>query len=424
MIYLDMKTITSRRLYWTAGSKWWCITVSVFLILHVDFARCKTIKVSSQRTSNVENESQLTNSIYYIGKKPGNPHKGTTKNQIPQTRVENIETKDKHDGNLVFYHKDSTPKPRKKASLVPKSTPNANNPQGVGDGLDLARASILRRKSSPTVVASCVGNQVTLKCAAEGNPAPEFTWYKGKQAMDRQKVAEFDLKIAPSLFTRASHLTLTPNRKDDFGEYQCAASNTLGATQQSLHRIVLKDNGEQLCTESTYNKDKKKYNSIIIGTVSSVVMLFVLLGIAGFVFWRVNQREAESYQRLKTSSASTETLQEHIEAETSGENHQPKNDSEEGILNDDFNAKEIGRLSSLLAGDWERLARLLGFHQHDINVIREDSDKTESRCADMLNKFRRRHGSRETLAESVEEMKDIETATAIRQKYYKHNPTE
>ena len=81
-------------------------------------------------------------------------------------------------------------------------------------------------------------------------------------------------------------------------------------------------------------------------------------------------------------------------------------------------------MSSLLAGDWERLARLLGFHQHDINVIREDSDKIESRCADMLNRYRRRRGSRETLAESVEEMKDIEVATAIRQKYYKCNPTE
>ena len=48
-----------------------------------------------------------------------------------------------------------------------------------------------------------------------------------------------------------------------------------------------------MCTESTYNKDKKKFNSIIIGTVSSVGMLLVVLGIAGFVFWRVNQREAD-----------------------------------------------------------------------------------------------------------------------------------
>ena len=106
-----------------------------------------------------------------------------------------------------------------------------------------ARASILPRKSSPSVVPSCIGNQVTLKCAAQGNPAPEFTWYKGKQAVNQEKVAEFDLTIAPSLFTRASHLTLTPNEKDDFGEYQCAASNTLGATQHSTHRIVLTDRG-------------------------------------------------------------------------------------------------------------------------------------------------------------------------------------
>ena len=113
-----------------------------------------------------------------------------------------------------------------------------------------ARASILPRKSSPSVVPSCIGNQVTLKCAAQGNPAPEFTWYKGKQAVNREKVAEFDLTIAPSLFTRASHLTLTPNEKDDFGEYQCAASNTLGATQHSTHRIVLTDRGmtDGFCT--------------------------------------------------------------------------------------------------------------------------------------------------------------------------------
>ena len=111
-----------------------------------------------------------------------------------------------------------------------------------------------------------------------------------------------------------------------------------------------------------------------------------------------------------------------LSAGPSGGNCQP-NDADE-TLQDDFNAKEIGRLSSLLAGDWERLARLLGFHQHDINAIREDSEKIESRCADMLSRFRRRRGSRETLAESVEEMKDIETASAIRQKYYMSNPTE
>ena len=109
---------------------------------------------------------------------------------------------------------------------------------------------------------------------------------------------------------------------------------------------------------------------------------------------------------------------------SSCDNSQPTSSETDNILQDDFNAKEIGRLSSLLAGDWERLARLLGFHQHDINAIREDSDKIESRCADMLNRYRRRRGSRETLAESVEEMKDVETATAIRQKYYKSNPTE
>ena len=57
-------------------------------------------------------------------------------------------------------------------------------------------------------------------------------------------MAEFDLKIAPSLFTRASHLTITPNGENDFGEYECAATNTLGATQESMHKIVLTDQGK------------------------------------------------------------------------------------------------------------------------------------------------------------------------------------
>ena len=113
-----------------------------------------------------------------------------------------------------------------------------------------ARASILPQNSSPHVVTSCIGNQVTLKCVAEGNPAPEFIWYKGKQAVSRSKVAEFDLNIAPSKFTRASHLTLTPNVKDDFGEYQCSATNTLGTTQQSTHRIVLNDKGNTFIESS------------------------------------------------------------------------------------------------------------------------------------------------------------------------------
>lgn len=107
-------------------------------------------------------------------------------------------------------------------------------------------------------------------------------------------------------------------------------------------------------------------------------------------------------------------------------NHQSNGQeiNDEDVFQDDFDAKEIGRLSSLLAGDWERLARLLGFHQHDINAIREDSIKMESRCAEMLNRFRRKKGSRETLAECVEEMKNIETAIAIREKFYKTNPTD
>ena len=113
-------------------------------------------------------------------------------------------------------------------------------------------------------------------------------------------------------------------------------------------------------------------------------------------------------------------------ASTSNENEAPSSTDSPSkeLIQDDFNAKEIGRLSSVLAADWERLARLLGFHQHDVTAIREGSDRVESRCAEMLNRFRRRHGSRETLAESVEELKDIETAVAIRQKYYKNNPTQ
>ncbi|CAB4000190.1 junctional adhesion molecule A [Paramuricea clavata] len=253
-------------------------------------------EVSSQveRSNKFPNHKKLENKIYYVGKDPKETHQGTAKDKIPQDNAKSDDkTVDKHDGNLVFYQTERTQKEkaRKKTSILLKSTPN--NVLNVGDGLDLARASILPRRSSPSIVTSCVGNQVTLKCAAEGNPAPEFTWYKGKQTVNKDKSAEFDLKIAPSKFTRASHLTFTPNGKDDFGEYQCAASNTLGATQQSTHRIVLSDKGEPLCTQSTFNRDKKKYNSIIVGTVASVGMLLVLLCIAGFVFWRLNQQEAD-----------------------------------------------------------------------------------------------------------------------------------
>ena len=51
--------------------------------------------------------------------------------------------------------------------------------------------------------------------------------------------------------------------------------------------------GKGVCAQSTLNSEKQKYNSIIIGTVSSVGMLLTFLFIAGFVFWRLDKQEVE-----------------------------------------------------------------------------------------------------------------------------------
>ena len=62
MIYLDMKTITLRRLYWTDGSKC-CIAVLVFIILHADFISCKTVGWLYTCFGLLEKHSVLTGQI-------------------------------------------------------------------------------------------------------------------------------------------------------------------------------------------------------------------------------------------------------------------------------------------------------------------------------------------------------------------------
>ena len=68
-----------------------------------------------------------------------------------------------------------------------------------------------------------------MRCEAEGMPLPDITWSHG----DSKEVSFTQHN------SRVSIRKLTPKDQEDFGSYECIASNLLGSTKQIITIVML-----------------------------------------------------------------------------------------------------------------------------------------------------------------------------------------
>jgi Immunoglobulin domain len=66
---------------------------------------------------------------------------------------------------------------------------------------------------------------VTLNCEVSANPLPTYTWYVWRN----QRRVEVDLKDQSKTVTNGRLTIQKPNQTKDNGDYQCRATNSLGA---------------------------------------------------------------------------------------------------------------------------------------------------------------------------------------------------
>ena len=90
-----------------------------------------------------------------------------------------------------------------------------------------------------------IGSNVTLNCTATGRPKPTITWMKDSdsyalQSNPRAKV----IPVSDNQETIYHQLLITGVKKEDVGEYQCAAQNSAGEkTSEVAFLYIIKDSG-------------------------------------------------------------------------------------------------------------------------------------------------------------------------------------
>ena len=77
-------------------------------------------------------------------------------------------------------------------------------------------------------ILSWTNHETEMRCEAEGVPLPDITWSRDG------KVVSFTQHNS-----RVSIYKLTPKDQEDFGFYECTASNLLGSTKQIITIIML-----------------------------------------------------------------------------------------------------------------------------------------------------------------------------------------
>ena len=77
-------------------------------------------------------------------------------------------------------------------------------------------------KSSMASKKTWIGREVTLRCASDGIPTPNITWYHP------------DGHAINSSNTHDSQLKVNPSSADDFGNYRCSISNGVGGSLTHL----------------------------------------------------------------------------------------------------------------------------------------------------------------------------------------------
>ena len=77
------------------------------------------------------------------------------------------------------------------------------------------------------------GDRITVTCKVAGNPKPEVTWFKNKQAIKKSKdfAIEFNGEVAK--------LTINDAYPEDTGDYTCEVWNELGQ-QTAPFKITIK----------------------------------------------------------------------------------------------------------------------------------------------------------------------------------------
>lgn len=86
-------------------------------------------------------------------------------------------------------------------------------------------------KDGPLVVKTWINHETSVKCEAEGFPAPEIAWTRNGTVTS-----------SSTPHARVSTLTFTPKEKNDFGLLLCTAKNLLGAARRT---ITVKQLGEE-----------------------------------------------------------------------------------------------------------------------------------------------------------------------------------
>ena len=78
--------------------------------------------------------------------------------------------------------------------------------------------------TQPQNMTSTEGENVTLSCNATGNPTPSLSWTKDGSAMHSPRI---------SLSLDNKKLTIANVNRDDSGDYQCVANNSVAAAATS-----------------------------------------------------------------------------------------------------------------------------------------------------------------------------------------------
>lgn len=118
-------------------------------------------------------------------------------------------------------------------------------------------------KEKPKDQVGLDGDKITVTCKVAGNPKPEITWFKNKQAIRKSKdfVTEFNGEIAK--------LTINDAYTEDTGDYSCEVWNEAGS-QSSAFKITIKEKKgkmkrsrpkqtkEEPKTEEEIRKEKRK----------------------------------------------------------------------------------------------------------------------------------------------------------------------
>ena len=88
-------------------------------------------------------------------------------------------------------------------------------------------------------------NPITFICKANGEPAPNITWYFNSIMIDISNTSKYNIFDSLNGTVVTSSLTIINAQSSDVGTYTCFAKNIIGTEQNSG---ILTVNGKQTCS--------------------------------------------------------------------------------------------------------------------------------------------------------------------------------